>query len=195
MLAPRLVPPCLIVSVAMSKDGRDLIRNFVASGKGLIGIHSATDTFHSSKGKIDPFIRLIGAEFAGHGAMQNATQKVIEPTFPGFSTLGESFVAFDEWYTFKDYAADMQVLLLQQTDGMKGKMYEGKPAFPSTWIRQEGQGRVFYTSMGHDQKAMNGPVFAKVFLAGMNWAAGVTKFEVKPNLAQVAPGLKLAPAQ
>ena len=90
-------------------------------------------------------------------------------------------------------AKDIDVVLLQSTEGMKGPMYEGKPAFPSTWARQEGQGRVFYTSMGHDQKGMNTPVFEKVFMAGLKWAAGVTQYTPKPNIAEVAPGLPMAP--
>ena len=179
-------------STPMPKNGREVLQRFVAGGKGLVGIHSATDTFHSGKTG-DPFIRLIGAEFAGHGAMQKATQKVIETGFPGLEGLEPTFVQFDEWYTFKSFAKDIDVVLLQSTEGMKGPMYEGKPAFPSTWARQEGQGRVFYTSMGHDQKGMNTPVFEKVFMAGLKWAAGVTQYTPKPNIAEVAPGLPMAP--
>lgn len=174
------------------EGGRDALLEFINQGKGFVGFHCATDTMHSGK-EVDPYIRMIGAEFVTHGAQQKATQKLVTTDFPGLEGVDPQYEMFEEWYAFNHYAADDQVIYLQSTEGMTGPMYEGKPAFPSTWIRQQGQGRVFYTSMGHREDVWTSPIFRKVALAGLNWAAGNSTYTVKPNIAQVAPEVPMAP--
>jgi type 1 glutamine amidotransferase len=177
---------------AMTPEGKQALLDFIESGKGVVGLHTATDTFNTGR-DVDPYTRVIGGQFAGHDAQQKATQKVIAKDFPGLQPLGDAFELMDEWYAMKNVAKDMQVVLLQQTEGMKGKNYEGKPPYPSAWIRAQGKGRVFYTSMGHREDVITNPVFETVVLAGLDWAAGRTKYEVKPDVEKVAPGIAFAP--
>ena len=101
--------------------------------------------------------------------------------------MGNSFAALDEWYTFKDFAKDLHVILVQETKGMKGTDYQRAP-FPATWARQHGQGRVFYTSMGHREDVWTNPRFQRVLLGGLGWAAGNVKADVTPNLETATPG-------
>ena len=61
----------------------DAIRN----GKGFIGVHSASDTFHGRGDNVDPYIAMLGAEFISHGAQQPSRLACTDPRFPG---LGES---------------------------------------------------------------------------------------------------------
>ena len=56
----------------------------------------------------------------------------------------------EEWYTLKNHAKDLHVLLIHEP-GLKGNMYD-RPAYPATWAHLHGQGRVFYTSMGHREE-------------------------------------------
>jgi len=60
------------------------------------------------------------------------------------------------------------VILVQETHGMKGQLYR-RPPFPATWARMQGKGRVFYTSMGHDE-IWTKPTFRQVLMGGMAWA-------------------------
>jgi uncharacterized protein len=159
----------------------------VAAGKPFVGIHSATDTFHSKNDKeIDPYIAMIGGEFLTHGEQQEAMMKVVSPHFPGVHGLGEGFRMKDEWYVNKNIAKDMHVVLLQETNGMKGDMYH-RPAFPATWAKMSGKGRVFYTSMGHREDVWENKKFQDVLLGGISWALGNAQADIKPNLAEVAP--------
>jgi type 1 glutamine amidotransferase len=157
----------------------------VAAGKPFVGIHCATDTFHS-KNEVDPFIAMIGGEFLTHGEQQEALMKVVSPHFPGVKDLGEGFKMTDEWYVNKNISNDMHVILLQETKGMKGDMYH-RPAFPATWAKMSGKGRVFYTSMGHREDVWENKKFQDVLLGGISWALGNAEADITPNVAEIAP--------
>lgn len=185
----------------MSPQAKQNLLKAIEAGKGVLGIHSATDTFPSKSKKlvrdaeptdVDPYIAMIGGEFAGHGSQQKATMKLTSPAFPGLENL-QDFTMHEEWYSFTNLAPDMHVILLQDTssmpvgkDGQRERYYRG-PSFPATWARLQGDGRVFYTSIGHREDVCLSPIFQQVLLAGLNWTSGKTQFDPKPNLAEVAP--------
>jgi type 1 glutamine amidotransferase len=62
-----------------------------------------------------------------------------------------------------------------------------RPNYPATWAHHYGQGRVFYTSMGHRDDIWKSPVFQQILLGGINWAVGNVNADVTPNLKQAAP--------
>lgn len=169
--------------------GKELLLETVAAGKPLIGIHTATDTFHSHGDEVDPYIKLIGAEFRTHGAQQKSTQKVLSHELPGWEGLPNSFELTDEWYAFRNFNPDMHVLLLQQTEGMTGDMYEGQPDYPSTWCRLHEKGRVAYTSMGHREDVWTNPLFQGILVGLFAWAFGEVDISTTPNGKTVAPGI------
>jgi type 1 glutamine amidotransferase len=184
----------------MPANGKQALIDFVNSGKGFIGTHSATDTFHTAneakKGpdryknhgaEADPYVRLIGGEFIKHGAQQKARMRCVDPTFPGLEKYAGGFDLHEEWYSLKDFTADLHVLLVQETESMKGLEYQ-RPAYPATWIRAQGKGRVFYTSMGHREDVWTNPVFQDVLVGGIRYALGEVQIEATPNLEKVAPG-------
>jgi type 1 glutamine amidotransferase len=178
----------------MSPKGKEALLQAIAAGKGFVGAHCASDTFHSP-GKPhenqpldqqDPYIRMLGGEFISHGIQQEAEQLVVDRHFPGCEDLGPSFRLMEEWYALKNFARDLHVILVQKTDGMVGPMYH-RPPFPSTWARRHERGRVFYTSMGHREDVWTNPIFQKILLGGISWAARQVEATVTPNLEQVAP--------
>jgi len=184
----------------MSVAGKQALFDYVRGGKGFIGTHSACDTFHtdneSGKGpdrytnhgdKADPYVRFIGGEFIKHGAQQVATNTVIDPKFPGFENVSASFAFQEEWYSLKDFTPDIHVLTVIDAPAMKGLEYK-RPAYPSTWTRKEGSGRVFYTAMGHREDVWTNPTFQKILVGGIKWALGEVKADVPPNIKEVAPG-------
>lgn len=184
----------------MTAAGKEAFLKAVENGKGFIGIHSAADTFHSPGNKndnaperytsdganADPYIRMLGGEFIKHDAQQPARQIVIDSKFPGMSAVPADFGPAEEWYSLKNFPADLHVLLVQETKGMNGASYE-RPPFPSTWARMQGKGRVFYTSMGHRADVWTNPTFQAVLTGGLQWALGRVDADVTPNLAKAAP--------
>ena len=61
----------------MPTGGKEALLKFIESGKGFVGFHCATDTFgkHAGGGNndnADPYIKMVGGEFDGHGKQQKA---------------------------------------------------------------------------------------------------------------------------
>jgi uncharacterized protein len=177
----------------MSKDGKQAFLDAIHGGKGFVGMHCATDTFHSKGDEIDPYIKMIGAEFITHGEQQVGRLNVVDPDFPGVKAFGRSFEINDEWYALKHFADDLHVIIAHDTKGMKGKMYQ-RPPFPETWCRMHGKGRVFYTSMGHREDVWENPKYQGLLMGALAWATGKVDASVEPNIEQVTPGYKEIPA-
>jgi type 1 glutamine amidotransferase len=177
----------------MRPEGRNVLLKAIAAGKGFVGCHCASDTFHSAgprdrnqeRAKLDPYIAMLGGEFIVHGEQQKAWMRVVDRAFPGAKKL-KDFELMEEWYSLKNFAPDIHVILVQDTKGMKGKDY-ARPSFPATWARKHHKGRVFYTSMGHRDDVWKNQVFQKLLLGGLNWAVGNVQAEIPANLEQVAP--------
>jgi uncharacterized protein len=184
----------------MSKEGKAAFLEAVHSGKGFLGTHSASDTFHSKGEKFqtqspearDPYIRMLGGEFIRHGPQQEATMKLVSPHFPGCENIKGEFRLKDEWYSLKNFASDLHVVLVQGTEGMEGSDYH-RPDYPATWARLHGKGRVFYTSMGHREDVWTNPIFQSVLLGGIAWALGNVKAATPPNIKTVTPQAETIP--
>lgn len=183
----------------MTPEGKQALFDYVRAGKGFVGTHSATDTFHtdneSKKGperylnhgdKADDYAKFIGAEFIIHGAQQTAKNTVIDPKFPGFENAGADFSLMEEWYSLKDFAPDIHVLTVIDAPAMKGDPYK-RPAYPTTWARKEGAGRVWYTAMGHRDDMWANPLFQDILVGGIRWALGDTPGDATPNIKTAAP--------
>jgi uncharacterized protein len=180
-------------SPPMSKEGKKAFLDAIAAGKGFLGTHCASDTFHSHGDsrknqpldQRDPYIQMLGGEFIVHGAQQKAWMRVTDPTFPGVKDL-KDYQMFEEWYALKNFAPNLHVILAQDGEGMNGAMYQ-RATFPATWARTHEKGRVFYTSMGHREDVWTSPIFQQVLLGGIAWALRNVDADVTPNINQVTP--------
>ncbi len=170
----------------MSKEGKQAFLDAIQNGKGFLGMHCATDTFHSKGDQIDPYIKMIGGEFIVHGAQQKIKLDVIDESFPGVGPFGKTFELNDEWYALKNFTDDLHVIINYDTSTMKGPMYE-RPNFPETWARKHGEGRVFYTSMGHREDVWENAKYQGLLIGAMMWATGKVDADIPPNISKVAP--------
>jgi hypothetical protein len=184
----------------MTPAGKEALFDYVRGGKGFIGTHAASDTFHtdneSKKGpdryvnhgeRADAYVRFLGGEFIKHGAQQMATNSVTNPRFPGFENVGATYAFQEEWYSLKDFRPDIHVLSVIDAPAMKGIEYQ-RPPFPTTWARKEGKGRVWFTAMGHREDVWTNPIFQQILIGGIKWALGEVQAEVPPNIKETAPG-------
>jgi type 1 glutamine amidotransferase len=188
-------------SPPMPKEGKQALLDAIAGGKGFLGSHCASDTFHSKRrgsvantpDEIDPYIKMLGGEFISHGAQQKATMHVVDTTFPGLKGQTD-FTLLEEWYSLKNFAPDLHVILVNDTQGMHDWQYE-RPPFPATWARLHGKGRVFFTSMGHRDDVWSNPLFQNLLLGALSWATGQTDTDLTPNLQTAAPKAMDLPKQ
>jgi hypothetical protein len=142
----------------------------------------------SGHDEFDPYIQMLGGEFSIHGAQQNAILHTIDPKFPGAEAFnGARFP--EEWYSLKNFAPDLHVILSQECTGMKGPMYQ-RGNYPETWARRHGQGPVFYTSMGHREDVWENPLYQGLLIGALSWATGKVEASVEPNISKVTPGYK-----
>jgi hypothetical protein len=188
----------------MTPEGKQAFLDAIAGGKGYIGFHCASDTFHSpghvqgqadllrsvdesGKDKFDPYIQMLGGEFIIHGDQQTAILKCIDPNFPGAKAYTDAkFV--EEWYSLKNFASDLHVILAQDCTGMKSSKGEyARGPYPETWIRVHEKGRVFYTSMGHRGDVWKRPEFKTLVVGALNWASGRIEADTTPNIATATP--------
>ena len=180
-------------SPPMSPAGKQRLLEAIAQGKGFIGFHSAADTFHSpgrryqNQTDVDPYIAMLGGECLAHGAEQEASLLAGSP-FLGKSigVPGQGLSFTDEWCTFKNFAKDLHVVLVQETRYLKGRAYR-RPDYPCTWARKQGQGRVFYTLMGHRADMWTNPFFQAIAQAGLEWVLGRFDADVAANIDEVTP--------
>ena len=85
--------------IPMSGAEKTALLNFVRSGRGFIGVHSATDTFYSWPDYLD----LIGGYFNGHPWHQVVTIEVADAADPLVAILGIRFNLNDEIYQINDF--------------------------------------------------------------------------------------------
>jgi len=156
--------------------------NAIKSGKGFVGMHSASDTFHGADGVVDPYIEMLGGEFLTHGAQVGVECLVQDTKHPATKELGESYcVEKEEIYLFKNYAADRvhELLVLDKNPNNKKERWH----FPVSWCTKYGEGNVFYTSLGHREDVWENATYQKHILGGIKWALGLEPGDASPNHA------------
>ena len=187
----------------MSPAGKQALLTAVHGGLGFVGCHAASDTFHTPPdspdlsnryiahgAQSDPYLRMLGGEFIIHGStpqLQAGNVIINDPAFPGLAGV-QSPVAFtEEWYSLKDFAADMHVIQTLDTKDLHGNCYQRRP-YPVTWARMHGKGRVFYTAMGDRPENWEIPFFLNVLAGGIRWSLKDADARLTSNLTAAAPG-------
>ena len=168
----------------LSEAQQQAILAFVRSGKGLIGIHSATDNFYTWPDGA----KMLGALFNGHpwGGGGTWAFKIDDPTHPlAKAFAGKGFKLQDEIYEMKDpYSrANCRVLLsLDLTDpATANKGQRADKDFAVAWIKKEGEGRVFYCSLGHEKNVFQEPAILQFDLDGIQFALGDLAADATPK--------------
>lgn len=129
--------------------------NFVAEGNAFIPIHSASFCFKNSPEYID----LVGAQFMEHGT-GTFKATIVNEEHPVMQGL-EEFSTWDETYVHDKIAEDITVLM---------ERVEGGHREPWTWVKHHGEGKVFYTAYGHDERTWTNPGFQQLVKQGILWA-------------------------
>jgi len=162
---------------------------FVRSGKGLIGIHAASDNFYD----FPEAAEIIGGMFDGHPWTAGGTWgvKLDEPDHPLNASFGaKGFEIKDEIYQIKgSYSRSTHRVLLSlnmdhpATGSRKGQKRADKDNAIS-WIKHFGKGRVFYCSLGHNNEVYWNKAVVGHYLAGIQYALGDLKVDDKPSVQQ-----------
>ena len=104
---------------------------------------------------------------------------------------GQDYDVYDETYTFSVNSfsrENVHVLTSINYDKMSfmDRLKESYPRpdhdFGLSWIKRDGQGRVFYMALGHDERMYAIPAMLEHLLAGMQYTLGDLKADDSPSV-------------
>jgi type 1 glutamine amidotransferase/HEAT repeat protein len=166
---------------------RESLLNFVKSGKGIVGIHAATDCFYTWA----DYGEMMGGYFNHHpwGAGTTVVLKLDDPSHP----LNQAFAAYnftikDEIYQYKaPYSrANLRILTgldTEKTDMKREHIERTDGDFAVSWCRVYGQGRVFYSNLGHNESTYYNTPVLQQYLDGLQFAFGDLSADATPSAA------------
>jgi type 1 glutamine amidotransferase len=169
----------------------DAFLAWLRDGHAFIGMHSATDTFRGHD-PLHPYTKMINGEFRHHGAQVEVECLNADPAHPAGAHLGGSWTVYDEIYLLNGYERSAVHSLLELDKHPNSK---DPGHYPIAYCREFGNGRVFYTSLGHredmwdpewnpDQRR-NSPEVARAYqehiLGGIRWALELAKGDGRPQ--------------
>jgi len=165
----------------LNNEEQKVMERFIQSGKGFMGIHSASDTEYDWAW----YTQLVGRMFHIHPAIQSARLNVLDASFPGLEGFANNKQWTDEWYEFgPDQSKDLKTVLAVDENSYNPKADwpanpqraavsgKGMGAFhPIAWYHNFDGGRAFYTNLGHVPNDFTDPTYLSHIAAGIIWAA------------------------
>lgn len=146
-------------------------------GHGFIGFHSATDT----GADYEPYWDLIGGSFNGHpwGSGSTVSITVHDPDHPGVKAFGAEFEIKDEIYQYSHWQPE-KVRVLASLNMAKTSLK--KPYHvPVIWVKEVGQGKMYYSNLGHNETTWTNKAFLDSVTGAMKWIRGIESGSAKPN--------------
>ena len=157
------------------EEEQKAIERFIQSGKGFVGIHSASDTEYDWPW----YTKLVGRMFHIHPVIQSAKLKLTDKKFPGLQGFADSQLWTDEWYEFDaetttglNYILSVDESTYNPNVQWGEKKGTGMGNFhPVSWYHEYDGGRSFYTALGHLPAIYSEQAFLNHIYAGIFWAA------------------------
>jgi type 1 glutamine amidotransferase len=163
---------------AFSSDAqRNAFRQYIESGGGFVGIHSAS----GSERGWPYFWSVLGGKFAEHPKMQTFNVQVADPEFPAVKNLPAHFEWTDECYFIDHLNPDIHPVLvtdrsqLSYLDQMKMDAASFPNPLPLAWYHQFDGGREFYVALGHNKEDYANPLLYGIIENGIEWAMRTTR--------------------
>lgn len=153
----------------ITPDQLSALLGFIENGGGLVALHSASAAFQNS----EEYIRLVGASFRNHG-MEVFSPVTVASNAGHAALMGvTAFESEDETY-FHSKHNPVHRTVLQVRRHAEGEE-------PWTWVKPYGDGRVFYTASGHDERTWGTEGFQQLVVQATKWTAGSWAENLQPN--------------
>lgn len=143
----------------LSQSQETNLLNYIRSGGGFFGLHTAAASFRESDG----YHSMLNGFFNGHSPYMDFTVSISDTDHPITSGLSD-FEAKDELYYLK-HNPDSSHHLMHAYDHTKDETHV--MAFHHTF----GEGKVFYFALGHDMAVLENPSFQEIIRRGILWVA------------------------
>ncbi len=141
----------------------------VRKGVGLAGCHGGMcDAFRDAT----DYQFMTGGQWVAHPGNDGVTYRVCIKDHDHYVTAGltDFSVTSEQYYMHVDPSnRTLAVTPMPVADGPHAA--NGPFEMPVVWTRMHGQGRVFYTSLGHTASVLRGPEALEICRRGLIWAA------------------------
>lgn len=157
-------------ALEFDRSVKESILAFVRDGGGLVGIHAATAAFQDWL----EYGEMIGGFYAGQ-ILQDVVIRVEDPDHPVNACFKErTWKVHDEVYAFGGaYSREkVHVLLSLDLERMPDPKLRPDRDYPVSWVKRYGEGRVFYTTLGHCEEMYWNPLFLGHLLNGILFVCG-----------------------
>jgi type 1 glutamine amidotransferase len=150
----------------ITKEQRKGLLDAVASGVGLAGWHGGMgDSFR----KDTEYQFMVGGQWVAHpGNIIDYTVRITRPDDPIVAGLKDFAMKSEQYYMHTDPGNEVLAVTLfsgEHCEWIRGTI------MPVVWKRRWGQGRVFYSSLGHVAKDFDVPEARTIVKRGMLWAS------------------------
>jgi len=164
---------------ALTTPQRAAFRAYIEHGGGFAGIHgSGGDPRWFWDWYVDT---LIGARFIGHPGrpqFQTATVRLADKRSGIGTGVADHWPLLEEWYSFDRNPVDGGAVAVATIDEADYQQigYHGESLsmgyHPIAWRKFVGDGRAFYTAIGHRPENYDDPQAAALLANGLAWAMG-----------------------
>lgn len=155
----------------LNEQQRENFQNFIRSGKGFMGVHSA----NASERNWPWYRQMVGGSFVRHPALQPFDIIIIDKHHISTAHLPEVWKWEDECY-YSDYlnpainvlfAADLTTINDDKKSEYPGQVFGD--LFPLAWYHHFEGSRVFYTALGHKIEYYQDKNFIEHLKGGIVW--------------------------
>ncbi len=169
----------------LTTEQRAAFKAWIETGGGFVALHGAGgDPSYKWQWYVN---NLIGAQFTGHTLspqFQQGRLVIEDQTHPATKGLGAEWVREEEWYSFDksprakgyhilvtldeaSYSPREKIPFLVDKDLRMGKDH------PMVWTHCVGNGRVFYSALGHRAESYAEEKHLEMIAGAISWAAGL----------------------
>jgi hypothetical protein len=159
----------IVPIVTMSKIEKEEVETLTAAvrgGVGLVGFHGGMcDAFRDSV----EYQFMCGGQWVAYpGGVTDYRVEITRPDDPIMQGISSFDYHSEQYYMHVD--PSNEVLATTRFSGERAPWVEGV-VMPVVWKRRHGEGRVFYSSLGHSTAEFEVPQMRTIFERGMLWAA------------------------
>jgi type 1 glutamine amidotransferase len=158
-------------------EQRVAFRRYIQAGGGFVGLHSVTGTERNWKW----FKMMVGGSFAWHAKYQPFTIKVIDKDHPTVKGVPPVWTKEDECYFTKEMYPGIQVIMAHEVSTLKGdeehmekvKTHSAQfpDYYPAVWHQRFDGGIIWVTTLGHNKKDYEDPLYLNHIFQGMTFVA------------------------
>lgn len=156
---------------------RVAFRRYIEAGGGMVGLHSVIGTERNWRW----FKMMLGGTFVWHPKFQPLEIKVIDKTHASIAGMPSTWKKEDETYFMKELYPGINVVMAHDLSAMEPnekdstRMAELAANFgdyyPAAWHHNFDGGTIWITTLGHNKKDYEDPIYLNHVFQGMSYVA------------------------